>query len=135
MDLDRTSMGERAHDLRAQKGPQQERTAQPAEAPKPVEPQHGGPLAASQADKQRQLDRDPNLEARRREAHQKIARFLRMPGSTELDIRVDMQQELVTFQIRDRNTGELLREVPEGDAAGLFEQLQELNGALFDRSF
>ena len=47
----------------------------------------------------------------------------------------DMQQELVTFQIRDRNTGELLREVPEGDAAGLFEQLQELNGALFDRSF
>ena len=66
MDLDRTSMGERAHDLRAQKGPQQERTAQPAEAPKPVEPQHGGPLAASQADKQRQLDRDPNLEARRR---------------------------------------------------------------------
>jgi len=135
MDLDRTSLGDRAQDLRTQKAPAQERAEQPADAPKPVEPQHGGPLAAGQADKQSKLERDANAEARRREAQEKIARFLRIPGSTELDIQVDVQQEQVTFQIRDRDTGELLREVPEGDAGGLFEELREFHGALLDREF
>ncbi|MFN3243502.1 MAG: flagellar protein FlaG [Planctomycetota bacterium] len=135
MDLDRTSLGDRAQDLRTQKTAPQERVEQPDDAPRPVEPQHGGPLASSQTDQQSRLERDANDEARRREAQEKIARFLRIPGSTELDIQVDVQQEQVTFQIRDRDTGELLRQVPEGEAGGLFEQLREFHGALLDRKF
>lgn len=135
MDLDRTSLGDRAQDLRTQKTPPQERVEQTADAPKPVEPKHGGPLAASQADQQNRLERDAQAEARRQAAQEKIARFLRIPGSTELDIQVDVQQEQVTFQIRDRNTGELLRQVPEGEAGGLFEELREFHGALLDRKF
>ncbi|MCK5942138.1 MAG: flagellar protein FlaG [Planctomycetes bacterium] len=135
MDLDRTSLGERANDLRNQKAPLQSRGDQPADAPDTVTPDHGGALAAPQTDKQDPLRKDPDAEARRREAHEQITRFLRIPGNTDLDIQVDTEQEEVIFQIRDRDSGKLLKEVPEGDAAGLFDKLREHHGALIDRSF
>lgn len=136
MDLDRTSLGDRAQDLRTRSQPQpQERTERPADTPQPVQPEHGGALASASVDKQKQPAPDPNAEQRRQRAMDAVSRFLNLPGDTELDIQVDVQDEEVTFQIRDKSTGELIREVPEGEASTLVEKLREFAGSLIDRSF
>ena len=59
---------------------------------------------------------------------------VRMPGDSELEIEVDAREHSVTFVIKDKRTGEVLREVPEGDAQNLMEQLREHHGVLVDRS-
>jgi len=136
MDLDRTSIGDRAQDLRTRSQTQpQERTEQPKDAPAPVEPEHGGALASARLDEEKQQEPDPGAEARRREAMESVSRFLNLPGNSELDIRVDVQEEQVTFQIRNKQTGELIREVPEGEASTLMEKLREFAGTLVDRSY
>ena len=47
MDLDRTSVGDRPQRQRATATPQQEPLGPQQDAPQPVQPDHGGPLAAS----------------------------------------------------------------------------------------
>ena len=59
---------------------------------------------------------------------------LSLPVDTELDIEVDVQEEQVSFVIRDRETGEVLRTIPEGDAADLVNKLRDFHGGLVDRS-
>ncbi|HEB53916.1 MAG TPA: hypothetical protein ENI87_11745, partial [bacterium] len=81
-----------------------------------------------------EADPDPQAETRRKQAHDSIARFLRIPGSTELDIAVDTDEDQVRFLIRDRDTGELIREVPEDESGPLVGKLREYVGALLDRS-
>lgn len=71
----------------------------------------------------------------RRNAERELAQMLRLPADTRLDIAVDTSQDEVRFQIRERRSGKLLREVPPGDAKPLLEKLKEFAGVLVDRSF
>ncbi|MFK7740473.1 MAG: flagellar protein FlaG [Planctomycetota bacterium] len=149
MDIDRTSLPDRNQEpqqraARAQpaqgksstKGAGQPDPTAPLDAAsQPVAPEYGGALAASRTDKEGGADPDPSTEERRQKAYDSIAKFLKLPGKTELDIQVDTQDEQITFQIRDRDTGELIREVPEGDADSLVEKLREFTGTLVDRRF
>jgi uncharacterized FlaG/YvyC family protein len=73
-------------------------------------------------------------EARRRRARAALAEFVRLPADTELDLDVDVQLEQVTFLIRDRRTGELVRSIPETDAQGLLDKLREFSGSFVDRA-
>lgn len=149
MDLDRTTTGQRATDLRGPKA-QQERGAKggpaqidptAAEAARSEAPLHGGPEASDRvaahtaADRQETSEPDAAVARYRQEAQETLRRFLSIPGSTVIDIQVDVQHEQVVFQVRDRDTGELIRQIPEDDAGGLFERLREFHGALLDREF
>jgi len=71
----------------------------------------------------------------RSRAERELERMLQLPSGTELDIEVDYEQELIRFQIRDRATGELIREVPQDETRNLLEQLHEFSGVLVDRAF
>ena len=135
MDLDRTSLGDRTQDLRTRNQQTPARPDQPTESPQPVQPAHGGALAPAQLDREQDAKPDPNTETRRQRLYEAVTRFLAIPGSTELDIQVDTQDHQVTFLIRDKRSGEVIREVPEDDASPLFEQLREFHGALIDRQF
>ncbi len=134
MDLDRTSLGDRTPELRSRSQQSAERPEQPREAPAPVRPEHGGALASSQVEREARQQPDPDTEARRRRALDVVARFLKMPGGTELDIEVDPDSQQVRFLIRDRRTGEVVREVPEAGSQSLVESLRESLGSLVDRS-
>lgn len=135
MDLDRTSLGERSQDLRGT--PQQSRgiADEQNQTPASVAPQHGGPLAPSQASKHRETEPDANAKARQQEVQEVLTRYLDLPGNTKLDILVNTEDQEVTVQIRNRETGELIKEVPEREAKTLFEKLREINGGLVNRSF
>ena len=149
MDLDRTSVGDRAQRQRATATPQQEPLGPQQDAPQPVQPDHGGPLAASRdqelstlepgdreaAEARAQAAAEAQAEAltRRNAAVSRIARFLRIPGNAEVDIRVDDARDQVFFQVLNRDTGELLSEYPEDEARGLIEKLREFRGVLLDR--
>jgi uncharacterized FlaG/YvyC family protein len=135
MDLDRTSLGNRPQDLRALAQPNSNTSDQANQTPASVAPEHGGPLAGSQVGKHRESEPDANAEAKRQQAQEVVSRFLKLPSNTKLDILVDTKEQEVTVQIRNKETGELIKEVPERDAKTLFEQLREINGALLDRSF
>lgn len=135
MDLDRTSLGERSQELRPRPQQAQEKADAPTDAPPSAEPEHGGALASNQLDPQEQQEPDPEPESRRQAAHEAITRFLSLPNNTELDIQVDTEEQEVVVKIRDKSTGELIREVPEQEAASLFEKLREHHGALIDRSY
>jgi uncharacterized FlaG/YvyC family protein len=133
MDFDRTSPTDRMHDLRARTARTQERLDQPPEptAP-PVRPAHGGATAPSPAGQEPR--REDLAKERSRHAASAVARFLSLPAGTELGIEVDVETHQVTFQIRDRATGALIREIPEGEAQTLMEKLREFTGTLVDRS-
>lgn len=134
MDVDRTSLSDRTTDLRTRPQQAQEQTG-PAAENAPVKPDHSGPVATSANDREHEPEPDPNSDARRKEAYETISRFLHLPGGTELDIRVDVEEELVTFEIRDRRTGELLYTVPEDESGPLVDKLRDYAGSLLDRSF
>ncbi|MEZ6036269.1 MAG: flagellar protein FlaG [Planctomycetota bacterium] len=136
MDLDRTSLGERALDPRARSLPTQDpKEKGTADAAPPVAPRHGGALASSRADQETETQPDPDAETRRQKAIESVTRFLSLPGDADLDIEVDTEQSKVTFVIRNRRTGELMYTVPESDAGPLMDQLRQHHGALIDRSF
>jgi hypothetical protein len=73
-------------------------------------------------------------EARRRRAIAALAEFARLPVDTELDVVVDVAHGRVTFVLRDRRTGELVRSIPEAEAQGLLDKLREFSGAFVDRA-
>jgi len=135
MDVDRTSLSDRAQDLRTRPQQQLDRPEQPADAAAPVAPEHGGPLASSRTENQAEAEPDPDAEARRQQAYETVARFLHLPGGTELDIRVDVEEEQVTFLIRDRQTGELIRSVPERESGALVDKLREFTGTFVDKAY
>ncbi|MFO1031790.1 MAG: flagellar protein FlaG [Planctomycetota bacterium] len=133
MDFDRTSLDDRTLALRSRTQKVQQQLEQPTEDPTPPSrPEHGGATAAERTAAEAELDEF--TERRRRLARSVLADFVRMPGDSELDIEVDVREHRVTFVIKDKRTGEVLREVPEGEANGLMEQLREFHGVLVDRS-
>ncbi|MGE3171684.1 MAG: flagellar protein FlaG [Planctomycetota bacterium] len=73
-------------------------------------------------------------EAQRQKAERELARMLRLPADTRVQIAVDVAREEVRFQIRERQSGKLLREVPPDEAKPLLEKLEEFSGTLVDRS-
>ncbi|HEX5053335.1 MAG TPA: flagellar protein FlaG [Planctomycetota bacterium] len=101
---------------------------------KPPAPLHGGVVATSRTGHDAAKDRGERGRDRQRRAMQAIAAFLGLPADRAIDIEVDLQHDQVTFRVSDRDTGELLREVPEADARVLVEQLRELHGTFVDRS-
>ncbi len=137
MDIDRSSIADnRQQDLRARTADVQELVTRPAgiEAA-PLAPAHGGTVGSSRAENGRKRSEDEPQRERRRTAMAAIVGSLGLPVGTELDIEVDLDaQEQVSFLIRDRETGELLRKIPEGEAQSLFERLREFHGALIDRA-
>ena len=60
---------------------------------------------------------------------------MRLPTDTRLDIQVDTEKEEVKVFVRDRNTGEIVREVPPDEAQSLLKQVDQGRGTLVDRSF
>ena len=102
----------------------------------------GGPVPVSRAEQgpvKREpgqgdaAHRDPGAAARQR-AEAALARQLRLPDDTRLEIQVDAEREEVHFLIRDRATGRLLREVPQAEQQTLLDRLREFSGALVDRA-
>ena len=137
MDLDRSSLPDsHQQDLRARSAQVQERIAKPAgvEAA-PTAPVHGGATGNQRAENgARKPDEEPAAKERRKSAMTSVVEFLSLPVDTELDIEVDVQKEQVSFVIRDRETGEVLRTIPEGDATDLVNKLRDFHGGLVDRS-
>jgi len=80
-------------------------------------------------------DAQARADEQRRSAERELARALRLPADTWLAISVDPDDEQVRFQIRDRASGRLLREVPPDENKPLLEKLKEFAGAFVDRSF
>jgi len=134
MDFDRTSLDDRTLALRARTAKMQESLERPLDdtAP-PLRPEHGGATAAERP--ANETKKDDYAKERRRAAMSTLAEFLRLPGDSELDIEVDTEKDKVTFLIRDRRTGEVLRQVPDDEAQTLTERLREFSGVLVDRSF
>ncbi|MCB9884183.1 MAG: flagellar protein FlaG [Planctomycetes bacterium] len=137
MDLDRSSLPDpRQQDLRARSVQVQELLAKPAgvEAT-PTQPAHGGATGNQRAENgPRKSEEEATAKDRRKSAMASVVEFLSLPVDTELDIEVDVQEEQVSFVIRDRETGEVLRTIPEGDAADLVSKLRDFHGGLVDRS-
>jgi hypothetical protein len=98
-----------------------------AGGPVPVSRAEQGPLHGEAA------HREPGSAVRQR-AEAALARRLRLPDDTRLEIVVDAEHEEVHFLIRDRATGRLLREVPKAEQQALLDRLREFNGALVDRA-
>ncbi len=108
----------------------------------------GGPVASSrsrngrdgaaQDDATRASKDDARAEERRLSAERELARMLRLPADTRLDIDVDAENEEVRVFVRERDTGKILREVPPDEAQPLLERLEQARGtpgSLVDRSF
>jgi uncharacterized FlaG/YvyC family protein len=96
----------------------------------------GGPVPVSRAVQGPVHDaapRQPGAAARQR-AEAALARQLRLPDDTRLEIQVDAEREEVHFLIRDRATGRVLREVPKAEQQTLLDRLREFSGALVDRA-
>ncbi len=131
--------------LRALTAKVQKRLAQALDADEvPVEPNHGGVQAAHRGESSTEggrrgsAGRDEGGHAgrqRRQQAMAAIRAFLGLADDNEVDLDVDLQQERVTFCVRNHATGEILREVPEEQAQALVLRLRDLQGALVDRSF
>lgn len=137
MDLDRSSLPDPTQqDLRARSAPMQERlTRQAGVESSPVPPAHGGATGNQRAENgPRKPQDEPQGKDRRKSAMATVVEFLALPVGTELDIEVDVREEQVSFLIRDRETGEVLRTIPEGDAKDLVEKLRDFHGGLVDRS-
>src|SRR5262245_38612156 len=79
-------------------------------------------------------DQQARADGQRRHAERELARALRLPADTRLAISVDRDDEQVRFQIFDRASGKLLREVPPDENKPLLEKLKEFAGAFVDRS-
>jgi uncharacterized FlaG/YvyC family protein len=134
MDFDRTSLDDRTLALRARSAKMQESLERPLDDPAPpLRPEHGGATAAERT--ANETKQDDYAKERRRAAMASLAELVRLPGDSELDIEVDTEQNKVTFLIRDRRTGEVLRQVPDDEAQTLVERLREFSGVLVDRSF
>lgn len=136
MDLDRSSLPDtHQQDLRARSQEVQERMAKPTGVlAAPTQPAHGGATGNQRAENGARKPEDESGKDRRKSAMATVVEFLSLPVGTELDIEVDVNEEQVSFVIRDRETGEVLRTIPEGQAQSLVEKLQEFHGGLVDRS-
>ncbi len=78
---------------------------------------------------------EASAEERRQEAERELARTMRLPNDTRLEIQVDTEKEEVKVLVRDRNTGEIVREVPTEEAQMMLQQIDQGRGTLIDRSF
>ena len=73
--------------------------------------------------------------ARRREVMETFARMLDVPPETKLAIAVDVDLEHTRFQILDKETGEILKEIPEEEGASLLRRLMRLGAHVVDERF
>lgn len=121
-------------DLRARTPSSQER-AEGSPGTPTERPLAGGVVASSRGQNGREEPEndDPQQDLRRRQAADQLSRLLRLPENMRLDIHAD--QEDVRFLVRERSTGDLIREIPEAERQGLLDKLREHQGALIDRSF
>ena len=107
-----------------------------AGGPEPVtRAEHQPPREQSEraAARERELHAEQRAAERRQEALREMARRLRLPTDTELDIEVDRDTQEVRFLVRDRDTGELVRAIPPEETASLADTLREFRGAFVDR--
>lgn len=95
--------------------------------------QNGARNAERERDQRKRTE--ARAEERRQEAERELARTLRLPADTRLDIRVDTEKEEVKVYVRDRDTGEIVRELPPDEAQSLLKQADQGRGTLVDRSF
>jgi flagellar protein FlaG len=131
-------------DHRARTSANSERAADAAHGAPTERTIAGGAVATSRSQngaKNAERERDTKkraegrAEERRQEAERELARTMRLPTDTRLDIQVDTEKEEVKVFVRDRNTGEIVREVPPDEAQSLLKQVDQGRGTLVDRSF
>lgn len=147
MDLERMGRGPRpagAEDLTARRKSdlQAERSRSStssagAAAQKPDEAPEPGSLLGS-ASAERGQTRDAAAEnqtrdqiARMTERLQDLAHVAKLASDTELSIEVD--SDAARFVVRDKESGEVLRKIPEDEANKLLDQLGDSSGFVIDR--
>ena len=91
-------------------------------------PEQGGARDATDEGRQQPAN------AARDRAEEELERMLRLPRGTRLHIDVDFAKEEVRFQVRNRETGLLVLEIPAENSVSLLKKLEEFAGALVDRS-
>ena len=126
---------------------QQSRTASPASrdsstAPEvksvSENPEHGGILASSEVSGGEVRDAAAGMQTRDRASKlqgllAEITKHAGLPGYTDVSIEVDRESRDATFLIHDKETGELLRRVPEDEALTIAAKLSDSTGILVDR--
>ena len=139
---DRLSLegGNNGRDHRSRATPVQDQLARSSPGTPTERTQAGGavPVSRQEGDPTRDAtagEQQARADEQRRNAERELARALRLPADTRLDILVDPDKDEVRFQIRDRASGRLLREVPPDENKPLLEKLKEFAGAFVDRSF
>ena len=63
-----------------------------------------------------------------------IESFLSLPLDEQVDVEVDVREEQVTFLVRNRVTGQLLRTLPDTEVRRLVSRIAELHGGPVDRA-
>jgi uncharacterized FlaG/YvyC family protein len=137
MDIDRTQAAEQqTTDHRARTHGAADRAPAPPDAAPVSRPEHGGALAASRGENpaDRQATAETAAQERRKSALAALARQIHLPTDSELDIEVDVAREEVTFLVRDRDTGEIVRRIPPDESRSLIDLLRDHHGFLVDRS-
>ncbi len=135
-------------DHRARTNASADRSSEASQGAPAERMQAGGPVATSRSRNGRDSDAkddanraskdEARAEERRQSAERELARMLRLPADTRLDIDVDAESEEVRVFVRERDTGKIVREVPPDEAQPLLERLEQargLPGSLVDRSF
>jgi uncharacterized FlaG/YvyC family protein len=101
-------------------------------------PEAGGIVAVSAGQQGETRDSTSAAGEQERAAHRlqafaELANTFRLPADTRVSIQVDESTHQVRFLIRDRKTGEVLREVPEPTANSFLQRLEKSVGSLLDR--
>ena len=64
---------------------------------------------------------------------QDLAHVAKLASDTELSIEVDGESQAARFVVRDKESGEVLRKIPEEEANTLLDQLNDSSGFVVDR--
>ena len=77
------------------------------------------------------LDNVRDLNTRRR-AEQALSQVLDLPNDTR--VAIDVEDDVVRFQLRDIESGRVIREIPADESQTLLDKLRDFSGALIDKS-
>lgn len=120
--------------------PQQDRAPVRSAEPASEQPREGGVTATpeNQAGETRDATTEARIReriAKRREVLEEFARYANVPPETRLAIAVDVESDQTRFQVIDKETGEILKEIPEREGVTLLQRLMQHGASLLDESF
>ena len=65
-------------------------------------------------------------------AEQALSQVLDLPNDTR--VAIDVEDDVVRFQLRDIESGRVIREIPADESQTLLDKLRDFSGALIDKS-